>query len=147
MQPRGLGMPAILAATLAGPFGKSWYSSLTVTPEVLPRTRTVGPVPLAWYWARMNLITCQCRGVSSPMPSDLAIGRANAGDVAAGEQAVPVQRLEGQLAEVVQAGRPQQWQTERAWVMPRHRLGVVVEVDQQGQAAAGLDEAVRVPVE
>src|SRR5689334_18826786 len=42
MQPRGLGMPAILAATLAGPFGKSWYSSLTVTPEVLPRTRTVG---------------------------------------------------------------------------------------------------------
>ena len=33
----------------------------------------MGPVPLAWYWSRMNLITCQCRGVSSAMPSDLAI--------------------------------------------------------------------------
>ena len=30
-------------------------------------------MPLAWYWARMNLMTCQCRGVSSAMPSDLAI--------------------------------------------------------------------------
>src|ERR1017187_2262311 len=73
MQPRGLGIPAILAAVLAGPLGKSWYSSLTVTPEVLPSTRTVGPVPLAWYSARMNLMTCQCRGVSSSMPSALAI--------------------------------------------------------------------------
>src|SRR5215831_19758566 len=45
MQPLGLGMPATLAAILAGPFGNSWYSSLMLTPEVLPRTRTVGPVP------------------------------------------------------------------------------------------------------
>ena len=26
MQPRGLGMPAMRAATLAGPLGKSWYA-------------------------------------------------------------------------------------------------------------------------
>src|ERR1022692_1685643 len=72
MQPRGLGIPAILAAVLAGPLGNSWYSSLMVTPEVLPRTRTVGPVPLTWYSERMNLMTCQWRGVSSSMPSALA---------------------------------------------------------------------------
>jgi len=56
---------------------------------------------------------------------------ADAGDVAAGQQAVPVQGLEGQLAEVVQAGRPQQREAERAGVMPAQRLGVVVEVDEQ----------------
>src|SRR5215831_17894816 len=54
MQPLGLGMPATLAAILAGPFGNSWYSSLMLTPEVLPRTRTVGPVPFSSYSCRMN---------------------------------------------------------------------------------------------
>jgi hypothetical protein len=38
-----------LAATFAGPFGKSWYSSFTDTPDVLPSTRTVGPVPFSKY--------------------------------------------------------------------------------------------------
>jgi hypothetical protein len=32
-----------------------------LTREVLPRTRTVAPVSLAWYSARMNLMICQCR--------------------------------------------------------------------------------------
>src|SRR5436190_14696548 len=74
-------------------------------------------------------------------------GRADARDVAAGEQAVPVELLEGQLAEVVQAGRPEQRQPQAAGVVPGQRLGVVVEVDEQRLAAAGLDEAVGVPVE
>src|SRR5438067_937839 len=78
MQPCGLGIPAILAATFAGPFGNSWYSSLMDTPEVLPSTRTVGPVPLAKYSARMNRITCQCALVSSSIPSR----RANSGAIA-----------------------------------------------------------------
>jgi len=41
MQPRGLGMPAIFAASFAGPFGKSWYSSLMGTPEALPSVRAL----------------------------------------------------------------------------------------------------------
>src|SRR5436309_1905455 len=69
MQPRGLGMPAILAATFAGPLGNSWYSSLIETPDVFPSTRTVGPLPLARYSARMNRMTCQWRSVSTSMPS------------------------------------------------------------------------------
>src|ERR1019366_10032833 len=72
MHPRGLGMPATRAATFAGPFGKSWYSSLMLTPEVLPSTRTVGPVPFAKYSLRMKLMTCQCRSVSWSMPSRAA---------------------------------------------------------------------------
>src|ERR1019366_943473 len=160
MQPRGLGIPAILAAVLAGPLGKSWYSSLMGTPEVLPSTRTVGPVPFASYSARMNLMTCQCRSVSGPIPAAWAIcgaissvhssgcsknpssltatvwpayvavvmgvsssrlcapgavsrshrrvlaalghWRAHAGDVPSGQQAVPVEPLEPELAEVVE---------------------------------------------
>ena len=68
MQPRGLGMPAIFAASLAGPFGKSSYSSLMLTPEVLLRARTLGPVPFSAYSCRMNLTTCQCGSVSALMP-------------------------------------------------------------------------------
>src|ERR1019366_501338 len=74
-------------------------------------------------------------------------GLADSGDVAAGKQAVPVELLEGELAEVVHAGLPQQGQAEAARVVAGERFGVVVEVDQQGPAEAGLDEAVGVAVE
>src|SRR5689334_11684634 len=73
MQPRGLGMPAIFAAALAGPLGKSWYRSLMLTPEVLLKARTLGPVPFSAYSCRINLTTCQCCGVSEPMPLSRAI--------------------------------------------------------------------------
>src|SRR4051794_37345301 len=159
MQPRGLGIPAILAAVFAGPCGNSSYSSLMVTPDVLPRALTVGPVPFAAYSERMKWMTSQCRSVSSSMPSarasstaivsfqscgfskkpsslmatvvpsrvavgmvfaprcsvsvgcdrvpqvlarDRHVGR-DAGDVTAWEQDVPVEPLEHQLAEVVEA--------------------------------------------
>jgi hypothetical protein len=39
MQPWGLGIPPTLAASFAGPLGKSWYSSLIATPEALPTER------------------------------------------------------------------------------------------------------------
>ena len=74
-------------------------------------------------------------------------GRADAGDVAAGQQAVPVELLEGQLAQVVQAGLAEQRQAQAGGIVSGERLGVVVEVDQQGLAGAGLDEAVGVAVE
>src|SRR5215469_7502420 len=64
MQPRGLGMPAIFAASLAGPLGKSWYSSLMLTPEVLLSARTLGPVPLSAYSCRMNSTTRRSTGGS-----------------------------------------------------------------------------------
>src|SRR5579859_1308441 len=193
MQPRGLGIPAILAASLAGPFGNSWYSSLTLTPEVLPRIRTVGPVPFASYSCRMNVMTCQCCAVSSPTPASLAICGAIssvhcagssrnpssltvtswpayvlvgisvplpcdvlAGDrhparharyLPAGQQDVPVEPAEGELAEVVEPGLTQQRQPDPAREPARQRLGVVVEVDEQRLAEAALDEAVRVAVE
>ncbi len=38
-------MPPILAASFAGPFGKSSYSSLTGTPDSLPSERIDGAVP------------------------------------------------------------------------------------------------------
>ena len=46
MQPRGLGMPPTLAASLAGPLGNSWYSSLMGTPDALPSVRIDGAVPV-----------------------------------------------------------------------------------------------------
>ena len=74
-------------------------------------------------------------------------GRADAGDVAAGQQAVPVEPLEHQLAEVVEPRLLEQRQADAGRVVARQRLGVVVEVDQQRLVEAGLDEAVGVPVE
>src|ERR1035437_3458438 len=59
MQPRGLGIPAIRAATFAGPLGNSSYSSLMETPDALPNTRTVGPVPFSRYSLLMKRMTCQ----------------------------------------------------------------------------------------
>ena len=47
MQPVGLGMPPILAASFAGPVGKSWYSSLIGTPDSLPSDLIEGAVPVA----------------------------------------------------------------------------------------------------
>ena len=47
MQPRGFGIPPIFAASLAGPLGKSWYSSLIGTPEVFPSERIEGALPVS----------------------------------------------------------------------------------------------------
>ena len=60
---------------------------------------------------------------------------------------MPVEPLEHQLAEVIEARLFQQRQTDSTGEAPRQRLGVVVEVDQQGLAEARLDEAVGVAVE
>ena len=46
MHPFGLGMPPILAASFAGPLGKSSYSSFTATPDSFPSDRIVGAVPV-----------------------------------------------------------------------------------------------------
>ncbi len=48
---------------------------------------------------------------------------------------------------MVQPGLRQQRQTDAGRIVARQRLGVVVEIDQQGFVEAGLDEAVGVPVE
>src|ERR1039458_5057617 len=69
MQPRGFGMPAIFAANLAGPFGKSSYNSLMGTPEVLPSKRTLGPAPLDSYSERMKRMTSQWRSLKGSIPS------------------------------------------------------------------------------
>src|SRR5512134_713065 len=71
--------------------------------------------------------------------------RPEARDLPPREQRVPVDPLEHELPEVVQARLAQQ----REWpggcrVAPWERLGVVVEVDEQGLVEARLDEAVRV---
>ena len=69
------------------------------------------------------------------------------GEVAAREQAVPVHGLEQELAEVVEPRLLQERQADPAGIVARQRLGVVVEVDEQGLVEPGLDEAVGVPVE
>ena len=71
---------------------------------------------------------------------------ADAGDVAALQQGVPVEPLEHQLAEVVHAALLQQRHADAGGEVAGQRLGVVVEVDQQRLAEAGLDEAVGVAV-
>src|SRR6266540_1527614 len=73
MHPFGFGMPPILAASFAGPLGKSWYSSFTGTPDSLPSERIVGATPVARYRSRMKRTTCQWRGVSSAMPASSAM--------------------------------------------------------------------------
>lgn len=72
--------------------------------------------------------------------------RADAGQLPAGQQAVPVQPLEGELAEVVGVRLLQQRQADGGREVAGQRLGVVVEVDEQGLVEAGLDEAVGVSV-
>src|SRR6187200_1519778 len=66
-------------------------------------------------------------------------------DGAAREQGVPVDVPERELADVVGVRLPQQ--LHRAdlpeWEVAGQRLGLVVEVEQQGLLVAGLDEAVR----
>src|SRR6266545_5306768 len=68
------------------------------------------------------------------------------GDLAAGQQGVPVEPLKHQLAEVIQARLAQKGQADSRGKVARQRLDVVVEVDQQRLVEAGLDEAVRVTV-
>src|SRR5665213_4567185 len=74
-------------------------------------------------------------------------GRANTGKVPTGQEAVPVEGLEHQLAQVVEARLLEKRQPHRGRVVPGQRLGVVVEVDEERLAEPGLDEAVGVPVE
>ena len=73
--------------------------------------------------------------------------RGEPGEVAAGEQGVPVHGLEQQLAEVVEPRLLQERQANLRGVVAGQRLGVVVEVDQQRLVEPGLDEAVGVAVE
>ena len=47
MHPRGFGIPPIRAASFAGPFGKSPYSSLMGTPDCLPSERIDGACPVS----------------------------------------------------------------------------------------------------
>src|SRR5215472_5197766 len=72
--------------------------------------------------------------------------RAQAGDVVAREQNVPVELLEPELAEMVQPGLFQQWQAGRAGEPAGDRLGVVVVVDEERLAGPAFDEAVGVAV-
>ena len=60
---------------------------------------------------------------------------------------MPVEPLEHELPKMVEPGLGQQRQTDAGRIVARQRLGVVVEVDQQGLVEAGLDEAVGVAVE
>src|SRR3990172_10076108 len=74
-------------------------------------------------------------------------GRADPGDLAPGEERVPVEPLEHELPEVVEARLPQKRKRSRLRrEAAGQRLGGVVEVDQQGLREARLDEAVRVTV-
>src|SRR5215472_10897523 len=72
---------------------------------------------------------------------------AEAGNVPAGQQYVPVELLEAELAEMVQPGLFQQRQTGPAREPAGNRLGVVVVVDEQRLAVPAFDEAVGVAIE
>src|SRR6266705_896544 len=73
--------------------------------------------------------------------------RAKARKIAPRQECVPVDRLEQQLAEVIEPGFAEQRQPDRGREVTGQRLGLVVEVDQQRFVEAGLDEAVGMPVE
>src|SRR5205823_3906777 len=74
-------------------------------------------------------------------------GRPDTWQLAPGQEPVPVEPLEHQLSEVVQARLLEQRErAERVREATRQRLGAVVEVDQQGLVEARLDEAVGVSV-
>src|SRR5579859_1789856 len=73
--------------------------------------------------------------------------RVDSWDFATRQEAVPVEPLEHQLAEVVEPRLFEQRQADGAGVMTRHGLLVVVEVDEHRLAEARLDEAVGVSVE
>jgi len=65
--------PVPLTAADAAAFLDGMLPSSESQPKCRFRSRPrVGPVALAWYWSRMNLMTCQCRSVNSSMPSCLA---------------------------------------------------------------------------
>src|SRR6266496_2220550 len=79
----------------------------------------------------MVIVGLLCSGVDGGLL--LAGGRhrrSDAGDLAAGQERVPVDPLEGELAEVVEPGLAQQRQPERAGEVAGEGLGLVVEVDQ-----------------
>src|SRR5215467_37445 len=72
---------------------------------------------------------------------------AEAGNVTAGQQHVPVELLESELAEMVETGLFQQREAHRPGEPPGDRLGLVVVVNEERPAEAALDEAVGVAVE
>ena len=163
MQPLGLGMPPILAASLAGPLGKSWYSSLMGTPDSLPSERIEGggarrevalahelddePVPVSQLGDavlggdRLGDLLVPLLGVGEEalgVDVDRGLGdqghghlvllsgvnrgsllaggrhrRPDAGNLAAGQQGMPVDPLERELAQVVEPRLTQQRQPER----------------------------------
>src|SRR6266566_6265502 len=90
----------------------------------------------------MVIVGLLCSGVDGG--ALLAGGRhlgADARDLAAGQERVPVDPLEGELAEMVEPRLAQQRQPEGTREVAGQRLGLVVEVDQQRFVEAGLDEA------
>jgi hypothetical protein len=58
--------------------------------------------------------------------------RADSRDLPSRQKRVPVDPLERELPEMVEPGLAEQRQAERGREVARERLGVVVEVDQQG---------------
>src|ERR1039457_1597946 len=131
-----------------GPLAGFGEESFVADADTLAGVRSGGHVSTSWV--RSSVTAGGGRGGIRHARAGRAAGghgRADSGDVAAGKQAVPVELLEGELAEVVHAGLPQQGQAEAGRVVAGERFGVVVEVDQQGPAEAGLDEAVGVAVE
>src|SRR6266487_5108703 len=64
--------------------------------------------------------------------------RADAGQLAPGQERVPVDPLERELAQVVEPRLAQQRQPEHGWKVAGQRLGLVIEVDQQRLVEAGL---------
>ena len=200
MQPRGLGMPAIFAASLAGPW-EQLVELLDGHAGGLAERPDGGAGALSWYSLRMNRMTCQWRSVSvvdAPRRGDLrrhllapllgvdeealvvdgrrrcprrswwawsallSCRRRGCGGACPAARHRPGRRRGCRGRAAARASRTswnisfprwfsrdslQQRQTDAAGEVPGQRLGVVVEVDQQGLAEAGLDEAVRVPVE
>src|SRR5215831_14400116 len=74
-------------------------------------------------------------------------GLAQAGNVPARQQHVPVELLESELAEMVEAGFLQQRQADGPREPPGDRLGLVGVVNEKRPAEPALDEAVGVAVE
>src|SRR5512139_4299299 len=74
--PSGLPRPEIRATFFAGPFGKRAKRSLVETPAWVVMRRSVGDLPLAVPSWRQKSITFQWAGVSSAIPSSLAISTA-----------------------------------------------------------------------
>src|SRR5918995_3767822 len=95
----------------------------------------------------MVIVGPPCSGVDGfALLAGCGHGRPDARDLAARQECMPVDPLEGELAEVVEPRLAQERQPEGGGEVARQRFGLVVEVDQQCLVEAGLDEAVGVAV-